>query len=168
MCWNLSINWYWEVCADWVCLAEGQWRERIRRQIIISVPLDHTSPPSQLHSPDVSVAYTAEEVKYSWLSGTDPVGLEKGLQMSQFDLQETFSRELNFTRSESVGAFSVLQVVFLLQRHTGYFLIQVGLVLVAQLTNRVPGLPALCADRGPLLGGLLAEQRGHLGQSDAR
>ena len=73
----------------------------------------------------VSVAYTAEEVKYRWLSGTDPVGLEKGLQMSQFDLQETFSRELNFTRSESVGAFSVLQVVFLLQRHTGYFLIQV-------------------------------------------
>ena len=62
---------------------------------------------------------------YKWLSGTDPVGLEGDLQMSQFDLQETFARELNFTRSESVGAFSVLQVVFLLQRHTGYFLIQV-------------------------------------------
>ena len=56
---------------------------------------------SQLHSPDVSVAYTAEEVKYSWLSGTDPVGLEKGLQMSQFDLQEVKARSLNFTRSES-------------------------------------------------------------------
>jgi hypothetical protein len=26
----------------------------------------------------------------------------------------------------SVGTYSVLQVVFLLQRHTGYFLIQVG------------------------------------------
>ena len=77
------------------------------------------------HTRHLSVAYTAQEVKYSWLSGTDPVGLEKGLQMSQFDLQETFSRELNFTRSESVGSFSVLQVVFLLQRHTGYFLIQV-------------------------------------------
>ena len=62
---------------------------------------------------------------YKWLSGTDPVGLEGDLQMSQFDLQKTFARELNFTRSESVGAFSVLQVVFLLQRHTGYFLIQV-------------------------------------------
>jgi len=34
---------------------------------------------------------------------------------------------LNFTRSEAVGPFSVLQVVFLLQRHTGYFLIQVYL-----------------------------------------
>ena len=73
----------------------------------------------------VAVAYTAEEVRYKWLSGTDPVGLEGDLQMSQFDLQKTFARELNFTRSESVGAFSVLQVVFLLQRHTGYFLIQV-------------------------------------------
>ena len=62
---------------------------------------------------------------YKWLSGSDPVGLEGDLQMSQFDLQQTFARELNFTRSESVGAFSVLQVVFLLQRHTGYFLIQV-------------------------------------------
>ena len=62
---------------------------------------------------------------YKWLSGTDPVGLEGDLQMSQFDLQKTFARELNFTRSESVGAFSVLQVVFLLQRHTGYFLMQV-------------------------------------------
>ena len=82
--------------------------------------------------------------------------------MFQFDLQKTFFRQLNFTRSESggeqiaychtetnaaqnitiafnamfnqhhvmiklisVGTFSVLQVVFLLQRHTGYFLIQV-------------------------------------------
>ena len=73
----------------------------------------------------ISVAYTKEEVKYRWLSGSTPVGLEGDLQMSQFDLQETFARELNFTRSESVGSFSVLQVVFLLQRHTGYFLIQV-------------------------------------------
>ena len=31
---------------------------------------------------------------------------------------------MNFSR-DSTGMFSVLQVVFLLQRHTGYFLIQV-------------------------------------------
>ena len=48
-----------------------------------------------------SVAYTAEEVQYNWLSGSDPVGLEGDLQMSQFDLQKTFARELNFTRHES-------------------------------------------------------------------
>ena len=48
-----------------------------------------------------SVAYTADEVQYKWLSGSTPVGLEGDLQMSQFDLQQTFARELNFTRSES-------------------------------------------------------------------
>ena len=48
-----------------------------------------------------SVAYTAEEVQYNWLSGSEPVGLEGDLQMSQFDLQKTFARELNFTRHES-------------------------------------------------------------------
>ena len=32
--------------------------------------------------------------------------------------------QVNFSR-DSTGVFSVLQVVFLLQRHTGYFLIQV-------------------------------------------
>ena len=47
------------------------------------------------------VAYTAEEVQYNWLSGSEPVGLEGDLQMSQFDLQKTFARELNFTRHES-------------------------------------------------------------------
>ena len=34
-----------------------------------------------------SVAYTADEVQYKWLSGSTPVGLEGDLQMSQFDLQ---------------------------------------------------------------------------------
>ena len=33
--------------------------------------------------------------------GFDPVGYEGELQLSQFDLQKTFFRELNFTRSES-------------------------------------------------------------------
>ena len=64
-----------------------------------------------------------------------------------------FSRSLNFTRSEAgwcrtsskvvickpllaVGSFSVLQVVFLLQRHTGYFLIQV-FIMCPPNRNRV-------------------------------
>ena len=33
--------------------------------------------------------------------GSEPVGYEGELQLSQFDLKETFFRELNFTRSES-------------------------------------------------------------------
>ena len=106
---------------------------------------------------------------YKWLSGTDPVGLEGDLQMSQFDLQKTFARELNFTRSESVGAFSVLQVVFLLQRHTGYFLIQVESTISLQVSISssllLTGLSALCSHCCSLLGRVLAEQRGHLGQS---
>ena len=105
---------------------------------------------------------------YKWLSGSDPVGLEGDLQMSQFDLQQTFARELNFTRSESVGAFSVLQVVFLLQRHTGYFLIQVesptSPVSISSSLS-LAGLSALCSHCCSLLGRVLAEQRGHLGQS---
>ena len=108
---------------------------------------------------------------YKWLSGTDPVGLEGDLQMSQFDLQKTFARELNFTRSESVGAFSVLQVVFLLQRHTGYFLIQVEprdhLYCQYQYSSLLrTGLPPLCSHCGSLLGRVLAQQRGHLGPSN--
>ena len=56
---------------------------------------------SLLINAHVTVAYTADEVQYKWLSGSTPVGLEGDLQMSQFDLQQTFARELNFTRSES-------------------------------------------------------------------
>ena len=49
--------------------------------------------------------------------------------MSQFDLKDWWVRETNFTRraDEPVARpYSVLQCVFLLQRHTGYFLIQVS------------------------------------------
>ena len=57
------------------------------------------------------------------------MGLEGDLQMSQFDLKDWWVRETNFTRraDEPVARpYSVLQCVFLLQRHTGYFLIQVS------------------------------------------
>lgn len=43
---------------------------------------------------------------------------------SQFDLISFRQQNLTFTRRE--GDFSTLQVSFNLQRHTGYFLIQVG------------------------------------------
>ena len=62
--------------------------------------------------------------------------------MSQFDLKDWWVRETNFTRraDEPVARpYSVLQCVFLLQRHTGYFLIQVS------RTGRERGL--LCAFR---------------------
>lgn len=68
----------------------------------------------------IPVAYTADEVEYKWLEGASPVGYEGELQLSQviwasvecqkspgaitlfqFDLQKTFFRQLNFTRSES-------------------------------------------------------------------
>ncbi|NP_001071290.1 cys-loop ligand-gated ion channel subunit 8916 [Apis mellifera] len=46
-----------------------------------------------------------------------------GMALSQFDLMGSPYRNLTFVRRE--GEFSVLQVSFNLQRHTGYFLIQV-------------------------------------------
>ena len=51
----------------------------------------------------ISVAYTADQVQYKWLSGSKPVGMEDDLQMSQFELQKTFHREVNFTRSSESG-----------------------------------------------------------------
>ncbi|XP_023328188.1 gamma-aminobutyric acid receptor alpha-like [Eurytemora carolleeae] len=88
--------------------------------LLRNFPMDHQSCPLVLGS----FAYTADEVEYKWKSG-DPVGYEGELQLSQFDITKTLFRSLNYTRSESIGTYSVLQVVFLLQRHTGYFLIQV-------------------------------------------
>lgn len=46
------------------------------------------------------------------------------MALSQFDLMGSPYRNLTFVRRE--GEFSVLQVSFNLQRHTGYFLIQVS------------------------------------------
>ena len=90
-----------------------------------------------------AVAYPASQVFYHWHDPTLAVGYEGELQLSQFDIMNTKYRQLNFTRSDATGMrdivvitclkfsfpgkFSVLQVVFILQRHTGYFLIQVYL-----------------------------------------
>ena len=90
---------------------------------------------------NISVAYPSSQVSYRWHNPTLAVGYEGELQLSQFDIINTKYRQVNFSRDATgesqvpglcspcltqscSGTFSVLQVIFLLQRHTGYFLIQ--------------------------------------------
>jgi len=68
-------------------------------------------------------AYTSGQLIYEWQEGLS-VNFEPGMALSQFDLMGSPYRNLTFVRHE--GEFSVLQVSFNLQRHTGYFLIQVS------------------------------------------
>lgn len=68
-------------------------------------------------------AYTSGQLVYEWQEGL-PVNFVPGMALSQFDLMGSPYRNLTFVRRE--GEFSVLQVSFNLQRHTGYFLIQVS------------------------------------------
>ncbi|XP_022905767.2 gamma-aminobutyric acid receptor subunit alpha-2 [Onthophagus taurus] len=81
-------------------------------------PMDRQSCPLILGS----YAYTTRELVYQWQSGQS-VNFVPGMTLSQFDLMSFPYRNFTFTRRE--GDFSVLQVSFNLQRHTGYFLIQV-------------------------------------------
>ena len=67
-------------------------------------------------------------MEYNWKKPQDSaVGYEGKLQLSQFDIKQTEFRGLNFSRGNNMGTYSVLQVVIALQRHTGYFLIQIYL-----------------------------------------
>lgn len=68
-------------------------------------------------------AYTSGQLVYEWQEGLS-VNFVPGMALSQFDLMGSPYRNLTFVRRE--GEFSVLQVSFNLQRHTGYFLIQVS------------------------------------------
>jgi gamma-aminobutyric acid receptor subunit alpha len=68
-------------------------------------------------------AYSTEQLAYEWQSD-DAVGFVPGMTLSQFDLVSFSQRNFTLTRRE--GDFSALQVSFNLQRHTGYFLIQVN------------------------------------------
>ncbi|KAJ8675811.1 hypothetical protein QAD02_011597, partial [Eretmocerus hayati] len=81
-------------------------------------PMDRQSCPLILGS----YAYTSGQLVYEWQDNSS-VNFEPGMALSQFDLMGFPYRNLTFTRRE--GEFSVLQVSFNLQRHTGYFLIQV-------------------------------------------
>ncbi|KOX68119.1 Gamma-aminobutyric acid receptor subunit alpha-6 [Melipona quadrifasciata] len=82
-------------------------------------PMDRQSCPLILGS----YAYTSGQLIYEWQEGSS-VNFVPGMALSQFDLMGSPYRNLTFVRRE--GEFSVLQVSFNLQRHTGYFLIQVS------------------------------------------
>lgn len=69
-----------------------------------------------------SDAYTKNNLIYEWQSN-DAVTFVQGMTLSQFDLISMPQRNYTYKRRE--GEFSVVQVSFNLQRHTGYFLIQV-------------------------------------------
>ncbi|KAL0106942.1 hypothetical protein PUN28_015454 [Cardiocondyla obscurior] len=81
-------------------------------------PMDRQSCPLIMGS----YAYTSGYLVYEWQEGLS-VNFVPGMALSQFDLMGSPYRNLTFVRRE--GEFSVLQVSFNLQRHTGYFLIQV-------------------------------------------
>ncbi|CAK1551684.1 unnamed protein product [Leptosia nina] len=81
-------------------------------------PMDRQSCPLILGS----YAYSNQQLVYQW-QNSESVNFVPGMTLSQFDLISFPYRNFTFTRRE--GDFSVLQVSFNLQRHTGYFLIQV-------------------------------------------
>ncbi|CAG9090223.1 unnamed protein product [Plutella xylostella] len=81
-------------------------------------PMDRQSCPLILGS----YAYSNQQLVYQW-QNAESVNFVPGMTLSQFDLISYPYRNFTFTRRE--GEFSVLQVSFNLQRHTGYFLIQV-------------------------------------------
>lgn len=77
-------------------------------------------------------AYTSGELVYEWQEGSS-VNFVPGMALSQFDLMGSPYRNFTFVRRE--GEFSVLQVSFNLQRHTGYFLIQVSAQIIADVAR---------------------------------
>ncbi|CAG9791870.1 unnamed protein product [Diatraea saccharalis] len=106
------------------------WKKNIKRSINDAVSKNITSvlenllknyENSQLptHGKD---AYSNQQLVYQW-QNSQSVNFVPGMTLSQFDLISFPYRNFTFTRRE--GDFSVLQVSFNLQRHTGYFLIQV-------------------------------------------
>lgn len=82
-------------------------------------PMDRQSCPLILGS----YAHTNETLTYEWQNQESSVSFVAGMALSQFDLISYPQRNYSFIRRE--GSFSVLEVSFNLQRHTGYFLIQV-------------------------------------------
>ena len=110
-----------------------------------------------------SDAYTSGELVYEWQEGSS-VNFLPGMVLSQFDLMGSPYRNLTFVRRE--GEFSVLQVSFNLQRHTGYFLIQANItnpfnlskssiINNYQISSSIPGLRSLCSNRRSKLGFIL-------------
>ncbi|CAL8117419.1 unnamed protein product [Orchesella dallaii] len=91
-------------------------------------PMDTQSCPLIIGS----YAYTSKHIVYSWDNSNDSVSFVPGMALSQFDLISHPYRNLSIKRKE--GEFSILQVNFNMERHAGYFLIQVylpcGLIVV--------------------------------------
>ncbi|XP_058127145.1 gamma-aminobutyric acid receptor subunit alpha-6 [Anopheles coustani] len=83
-----------------------------------SFPMDRQSCPLVLGS----YAYSRQQLVYQW-KDEDSVNFVPGMALSQFDLISFGQMNYTFIRRE--GEFTVLHVSFNLQRHTGYFLIQV-------------------------------------------
>ncbi|XP_058821114.1 gamma-aminobutyric acid receptor subunit alpha-6 isoform X2 [Topomyia yanbarensis] len=83
-----------------------------------SFPMDRQSCPLVLGS----YAYSRQQLLYEW-QNDESVNFVPGMTLSQFDLMSFHQKNYTFARRE--GEFSVLHVSFNLQRHTGYFLIQV-------------------------------------------
>ncbi|KAG5879228.1 hypothetical protein JTB14_006028 [Gonioctena quinquepunctata] len=83
-----------------------------------SFPMDRQSCPLIFGS----YAYTSKDLVYKWQNEAS-VNFVPGMALSQFDVISFPYRNFSLKRRE--GDFSVLQVSFNLQRHTGYFLIQV-------------------------------------------
>ncbi|CAL4108957.1 unnamed protein product, partial [Meganyctiphanes norvegica] len=82
-------------------------------------PMDKQSCPLVIGS----YAYTEKDVQYVWSGGE--VSYEKGMMLNQFDLLGHDTRNASLRWKNSDHIFSALQVNFNLQRHTGYFMIQV-------------------------------------------
>ncbi|ODM96202.1 Gamma-aminobutyric acid receptor alpha-like, partial [Orchesella cincta] len=83
-------------------------------------PMDTQRCPLKLGS----FGYTTRDVLYRWKGDeTKPVDIAADMKMSQFDLISTPSG--NATDTLKSGERSVLEAVFCLRRHTGYFLLQV-------------------------------------------
>ncbi|XP_028134699.1 gamma-aminobutyric acid receptor alpha-like [Diabrotica virgifera virgifera] len=83
-------------------------------------PMDRQSCPLIFGS----FAYTTKDLVYTW-QNDESVSFVPGMTLSQFDLISFHYRNVNISKRE--GAVSILEVAFNLQRHAGYFLIQVYL-----------------------------------------
>uniref|UniRef100_T1IP38 Neurotransmitter-gated ion-channel ligand-binding domain-containing protein n=1 Tax=Strigamia maritima TaxID=126957 RepID=T1IP38_STRMM len=84
---------------------------------LANFPMDHQQCPLQ-----VGIGYSQENVIYRWNSQRSVI-IASDMKMSQFDLVKFPSG--NATKIMNNGEYSTLLVIFHLQRHMGYFIIQV-------------------------------------------
>ncbi|XP_065337141.1 gamma-aminobutyric acid receptor subunit alpha-1-like isoform X3 [Cloeon dipterum] len=92
-------------------------------------PLDSQNCPLMIGS----YGYSAADVIYEWPDSLEPVGLEPGVSLAQYDLvnittdTENARDQLRVRRADRRIAedFSVIRVNFHLKRMTGYFMLQV-------------------------------------------